>query len=236
VKIYVCLLAVLFSNMVQAQDSTANKRWYVAPVILVSAGAISLTDNEVFDKWEFHEVRQNHFVNFRTHADDYIQLAPIAAAYAMDLFKVKGRHKIGAKTIQLLKSELIAAAMVIPLKHYIATPRPDTGAKDSFPSGHTAQAFAAATFFHKEYGHISIWYSVGAYAVATSVGTLRILNDRHWVSDVLFGAGIGILSTNLAYMTEKKDRHVRHLSLSHLRLTPYYAQGSFGLISKIDLR
>jgi len=92
-------------------------------------------------------------------------------------------------------------------------PRPDTGAPDSFPSGHTAQAFAAATFMHKEYGKQNIWYSIGAYSLATGIGAFRIMNNRHWVSDVLVGAGIGIFSTNMAYLThqnhwgKKKSKH-----------------------------
>jgi membrane-associated phospholipid phosphatase len=55
----------------------------------------------------------------------------------------------------------------------------------------------------KEYGDKNIWYSIGPYTVATGVGAMRVMNNRHWVSDVLVGAGIGILSTNLAYLTHQ---------------------------------
>ena len=55
----------------------------------------------------------------------------------------------------------------------------------------------------KEYGYKSPWYSIGAYTVATSVGVMRVLNNRHWISDVLVGAGVGIFSTNLAYLTHQ---------------------------------
>lgn len=58
----------------------------------------------------------------------------------------------------------------------------------------------AATILHKEYGLTrSLWYSVGGYAVATGIGAFRVMNNRHWVSDVMMGAGIGILSTELGY-------------------------------------
>ena len=96
------------------------------------------------------------------------------------------------------------AAMTCSLKKITAVPRPDDPmTKTSFPSGHTAQAFATATFLSKEYGHKSIWYSIAAYSMATTVGALRVMNNRHWVSDVLVGAGIGIFSTNLAYLTHQ---------------------------------
>ena len=72
--------------------------------------------------------------------------------------------------------------------------------KTVFLSGHTAFAFAAATILHKEYGQTrSPLYSIAGYSLATITGVGRVLNNRHWVSDVLVGAGIGIVSTDLGY-------------------------------------
>jgi len=224
--IYPCLLFV--TTNVVAQDSlSVFKRNLLAPSILISAGLIASTDNEVFDRYEIYEARNEHFPHFHTGADNYLQFAPIVAAYALESFKVKGVHNVGQKTVQLLKAELFMTAIVFPMKHLVGEPRPDTGERNSFPSGHTAQAFAAATFLHKEYGHRSIWYSIGAYTVATSVGAMRVLNDRHWASDVLVGAGIGILATNLAYMTERKDKHARHINRPNIKFIPTYGQGTF---------
>lgn len=225
-----------------AQDSVSIVRQnifrqnFLAPTVLITAGLLTTTDNEVFDKWEIREERQEHFPRFRSRIDDYLQYAPIAAAYTLDALNVKGMHKIGPKTIQLLKAELFVIAITQPMKRIIGTPRPDTGARNSFPSGHAAQAFATATFFHKEYGHISPWYSIGAYSVATTVGVMRVLNNRHWASDVLAGAGIGILATNLAYLTERTSKHARHKVLSQLTVSPSYSRGSLGfvLLCKLD--
>ena len=82
------------------------------------------------------------------------------------------------QTVQLL---------VTPLKDY------------SFPSGHTATAFMCATILHKEYGMKSPWYSIGGYTLAGLTGVTRQLNNRHWIGDVLVGAGIGMISTDLGY-------------------------------------
>lgn len=219
-----------------AQDSVSIVRRnifrqnFLAPTVLITAGLLTTTDNEVFDKWEIREERQEHFPRFRSRIDDYLQYAPIAAAYTLDAFNVRGMHKIGPKTIQLLKAELLVLAITQPMKRIIGTPRPDTGARNSFPSGHAAQAFAAATFFHKEYGYKSPWYSIGAYSVATTVGVMRVLNNRHWASDVIAGAGIGILATNLAYLTERKSKHARHEMLRQVKVSPSYSRGSFGLV------
>ena len=85
------------------------------------------------------------------------------------------------------------------LKYSCRVMRPDGSSRNSFPSGHTATAFMAATMLHKEYGHRSPWYSIGAYTVATVTGVTRQLNNRHWMSDVMVGAGIGILATEFGY-------------------------------------
>ena len=76
---------------------------------------------------------------------------------------------------------------------------PDGSTRNSFPSGHTATAFMTATMLHKEYGHRSPWYSIGGYTLATLTGVTRQLNNRHWMSDVMVGAGIGILATEFGY-------------------------------------
>jgi membrane-associated phospholipid phosphatase len=116
------------------------------------------------------------------------------------------------------------AVLVFSLKKITAVPRPDTGSLNSFPSGHTAQAFAAATFMHKEYGKQSIWYSIGAYSLATGIGAFRVMNNRHWISDVLAGAGIGIFSTNIAYLTHQN--RWGHKKLKHETMViPTYGQG-----------
>ncbi len=52
----------------------------------------------------------------------------------------------------------------------------------------------------KEYGHLSPWVGVGAYTAATATGFMRLANDRHWFSDVLAGAGFGILVIELGYL------------------------------------
>lgn len=186
------------------------------PVILIGAGLITSTDNEVFDKWKIKDDRNKVAPHFHTHLDDYLQYSPIAAVYALDAFGVKARNNIANQTALLIKSELLMTAITYPLKKLIAEPRPDTGAPNSFPSGHTAQVFAAATFLHKEYGQDHPIISVLGYTAATTVGVLRVMNNRHWVCDVLAGAGIGMLSTNLVYLThqdkwgKQKEKNFSH--------------------------
>lgn len=56
-----------------------------------------------------------------------------------------------------------------------------------------------AEFLWQEYKDVSIWYGIAGYTIAAGTGIFRIYNNKHWVGDVAFGAGLGILSTKVAY-------------------------------------
>jgi hypothetical protein len=182
--------------------SVAFRRAVIAPVLFMAAG-LSTLDADNDDNYEIQEERNRYIPTFRHRADDYLQHAPIVIVYGLNWLGVKGENDFANRTAILIKSELMLGILTFSLKRITAVPRPDTKELTSFPSGHTAQAFAAATFMAREYGHKNIWYSIGAYTLATGVGAMRMMNNRHWMSDVLVGAGIGILSTNLAYLTHQ---------------------------------
>ena len=182
--------------------SGAFRRAVIAPALLIAAG-VSTLDGDNDDNYEVQKERNRYIPNFRHRADDYLQHSPIVMVYGLNWLGVKGKNDFANRTAILIKSEMIMTILTFSLKRITAVRRPDTNELTSFPSGHTAQAFAAATFMAREYGHRSILYSIGAYTMATGVGAMRVMNNRHWVSDVLVGAGIGILSTNLAYLTHQ---------------------------------
>jgi len=205
------------------------QRTLAAPLILTSIGLYSTTDNDFFSREEIKEERDESIPQFHTDVDDYLQFAPIVAVYGLNAMGIKGRTDFANRTVIMIKAEIIMFAITLPLKKLTAVPRPDTGQPNSFPSGHTAQAFAAATFMSKEYGHKSIWYSIGAYSVASSVGIMRIMNNRHWISDVLVGAGIGIFSTNLAYLTHQYKWGKKRIMKSTLVIPSY--DGNTGMVS-----
>lgn len=214
------------------------------PLSMIALGtAITLDGDGMINKYELREERQEALGSFHTSVDNYLQFAPIVVSYGLNALGIKAEHDFANRTALLIKSELFMVAMTFPLKQLSAVARPDTGERNSFPSGHTAQAFVAATFMHKEFGKKNPMYSVIAYGMAASVGLMRIANNRHWVSDVIAGAGIGILSTNLAYLTHqnKWNRSHRH---SHdprtvkkqFIVAPSYSQGTFGLSSVLLIR
>jgi len=143
---------------------------------------------------------ESRYPGYRTHADDYLLFAPVALSLGLGAAGVKGKHPFGEQVILALISGLAQGGVAFILKDVSKYPRPDGNGNDAFPSGHTSSAFAAATLLHKEYGHRSVWYSVGGFGAATGVGALRIINNRHWLADVLFGAGVGIGATEVVYM------------------------------------
>lgn len=147
----------------------------------------------------FKDLRDAYTPTFDHSYDDYLQFAPAAAMLIMKACGVKGRSSWGRMIVSDAFSVILTAGIVNGLKYSVGTMRPDNSTRNSFPSGHTATAFMAAHMLHKEYGGVSPWISVGGYTVAAVVGVSRQLNNRHWISDVLAGAGIGILSVEFGY-------------------------------------
>ena len=138
--------------------------------------------------------------NFKTGIDDYTQFFGPAMVVGLKLGGYEGRSDWPRLLASAGMSYGIMALLVNGIKYTAKEMRPDGSSANSWPSGHTATAFVGATLLHKEYGLTrSPWWSVAGYGVATATGVMRVLNNRHWVSDVMSGAGIGIMSTELGY-------------------------------------
>lgn len=147
----------------------------------------------------FRTLRNRFEPTFHRRYDDYTQYLPLATAWGLKLAGVESRSSWSEMAVSNLFSAALMAGMVNSLKYTVKERRPDGSADNSFPSGHTATAFLCATILHKEYGARSPWYSIGGYTLAGLTGITRQLNNRHWIGDVLVGAGIGILSADLGY-------------------------------------
>ncbi|MBK9639673.1 MAG: phosphatase PAP2 family protein [Bacteroidetes bacterium] len=187
---------------------------FIMPLALFGTGFIVSSDNDILDKYEFREERNERFNNFHTKVDDYLQFAPLTAGYGMLAFNRKGNS--WHYTRQIILTEFILGVSVTGIKTWTKVLRPDGGSKNSFPSGHTAQAFASATLFADYFAEDNPWLKAAAYLTATSVGVLRVMNNRHWVPDVIAGAGIGIISAKLsAFVFEKKckKKHPSQLAI-----------------------
>jgi len=172
------------------------------PSAMITYGIISLGDNGI--RRLDYDVRnsiadKNAF--WYIHADDYLQFSPAVATFGMKLCGVESTHNLTDMAILYALSNVLESGVIVLTKNITGRKRPDATNHCSFPSGHTATAFVAAQFLYQEYKDQSIWISLGGYTVASFIGVARIYNDKHWFSDVVTGAGVGILSTKAVYWT-----------------------------------
>ena len=147
---------------------------------------------------EIKDELQEHIRNKFT-IDDFSQYAPLAATYGLNLCGIRGQHGYGDLTIITGTAYAIMGITVNSLKSATKVMRPDGSSRNSFPSGHTATAFMGAELLRREYKDVSPWIGAAGYAVAAGTGFFRMYNNRHWLTDVIAGAGIGIMSVQAAY-------------------------------------
>jgi membrane-associated phospholipid phosphatase len=116
------------------------------------------------------------------------QLGAAFTAYGLGrAFKSDCLAAVGGEVVQ---AQLVAHALTYSIKFSVGRSRPDGGGF-SFPSGHTTSAFASATVLQRHFG----WkVGVPAYGVATWVAASRVQGKRHYLSDVAFGAALGIVA------------------------------------------
>lgn len=220
-------------NLNERFVSKEKTKWYktkafkasIVPAILIGYGISTIKDNGLYSSYDAKRDIQKLFPSLRTKVDNYLIFAPYAELVALNLLKIKCQNDFLNTSLLILKSELIMAAIVFPVKKLTGIQRPDSSDFLSFPSGHAAQAFVAASIIHKEFRYKSQWYGIGAYAIATSVGLFRMINNKHWESDVFAGAGVGILSAHIAYLTHK-NRWGRKCNMTFI---PTYRNRTLGI-------
>lgn len=117
-----------------------------------------------------------------------MQLFGALGTYAVGRFS--GHNKIATIGADLIQSQILAQSMTAAIKMSVNRTRPD-GTQYSFPSGHSSVSFATATVLQRDLG----WkVGIPAYGFATYVAASRIQDKRHFLSDVAFGAAIGIVA------------------------------------------
>ncbi|WP_158829483.1 phosphatase PAP2 family protein [Mucilaginibacter lacusdianchii] len=174
---------------------------FIPPAVFVGYGFGSFVIRPLrrVDYSVYNDMQKDH-PNFSSKFDNYFQYVPVVTVYALNLAGVAGKNRFIDRTILYAMSEAIRAGTVSVLKHATHRTRPDPYDRLSFPSGHSSTAFAAAEFMAQEYGDLSPWYGIYAYTFATATAVLRVYNNNHWFSDIIAGAGFGILSTKAAYL------------------------------------
>ena len=170
----------------------------ILPSTLIAYGTIGLFSAEIQNSNKNIRSEFSKFNASKYNIDDYIQFIAPCTVTILDLFGNRSKHSFWQRVALQSLTFGIMGTTVFGLKEITKIQRPDLSSKNSFPSGHTATAFAGAEYLWQEYKHKSVWYCSG-YILASSVAFMRLYNDRHWFTDVAAGAGIGILSTKLSY-------------------------------------
>jgi membrane-associated phospholipid phosphatase len=185
-------------------DSSANIRWAqlgISAIVLVgvitidapvarsihgTVSATSLTTARQFDRF-----------------GDVTGIGPIVGGLALTGV-LTHNSKVMQVALHALESVVVASVVAQTTKHVFGRLRPyadaDLDATDftyfssngAFPSGHTSAAFAMATTLGDAVNNR--WATIGFYGLATGTGWARLAEEKHWVSDVVAGAGVGFIS------------------------------------------
>ncbi len=211
-------------------DRLTSKEWFKETSVAVplTVGGVVME----FAKQPFNDLRNAYIPHFRRHYDDYLQYAPAVLLLGLKIGGVKSYSSWGRMLTADAFSVAIMAIVNNGLKYTVKSQRPNSHEKNSFPSGHSATAFMTATMLHEEFGRRSPWYSVAGYTLATVTAYSRLMNNRHWISDVMTGAGIGILSTEMGYWIAGlifKDKGIQYPAYDYDTRLPDRTPSFFGL-------
>lgn len=222
-------------DSVVAVQPKLNYKSLIIPAAFISYGVASLTTNKLEQLNFSTRTEINEHQPAQMNLDNYTQYFPAVMVYGLNAIGIPGKHNLRDRTIIYASSQLISAAFTMPLKYLVKEERPDQSNTLSFPSGHSATAFSSAQFMFREYKDTNFWLSLSGYPFAIFTGVYRMLNDKHWLGDVVAGAGFGILSTELAYwLFPKIDTMLRgknkskNLSSSTM-VMPFYQNKTVGI-------
>lgn len=206
---------------------------FIAPGVAITYGALSFYVHPIrqFDYYIHGDIERSA-PTFRTVTESYFQFAPVAMVYGLNLVGVSGKNTFIDRSALLGMSAAFVSLSTFGIKHATHRLRPNQGDYLSFPSGHTANAFMGAEFLAQEFSDKSPVYTIIGYSFAVTTGIFRMYNRDHWFSDVVAGAGFGILSTKAAYLVYPYIRnaltHTDKTGKKSSMVMPFYQEGVAG--------
>ena len=216
-------------------DSAAHRlsagrllRAVAVPAVLISYGVSTINGHGFYSSYQARDDIQRAFPGFHSTVDDYLPYVPYAALGVGLLPGHSLRDDALNLALVITKAEILALGLTNGLKVVTNIDGPG-GKPQRFPSSHATQAFLAATIVNVELRGQSHWYGIGAYTIAGSVAVLRMFNNKHWESDVVAGAGFGILSAHVAFLTQRYRWGRRPGGADGLSIAPVYYGGAPGV-------
>jgi membrane-associated phospholipid phosphatase len=181
--------STLFGDTIQdfrRLPSRDSLNWLAIGAVIATAG--HSIDRSVSHSLSSSSRLENVFEPGKTVGGARLQLGAAAATYAIG--RMTGSSKMALVGRDLLKAQIITQTLTAAVKMSVRRSRPDDE-HYSFPSGHASVTFATATVLQRDLG----WkVGIPAYGLATYVAASRIQEKRHFLSDVAFGAAIGIIA------------------------------------------
>lgn len=148
---------------------------------------------------ETNFIKDNFSVS--SEVDLFFKWLPLLSVLLAGATGVKTKNRFMQRVIIIALSESILNSFVQPFKKVIRRRRPGSLFKyNSFPSGHTATSFCGAAILHHEIKGHSFPLSITGYGFAIVTAVLRLYKRKHWFSDIVAAAVIGIVSARLTYL------------------------------------
>ena len=206
-----------------------NSDQLIVPAALIAVGGFCASNGwfrKHIDRSVDHAMGSSH----QWHSADYLEFVPLAAGIGLGYVGIPSGYRLADRVLLAATSFVVLEAITQPFKRIAGRSRPDMSDCHSFPSGHTATAFAGAELCRIAYGTA---YGAGAYALATSVAAMRLAGRQHWLTDCMAGAGIGILSTRIAMWLLPWER--RLFNLDKGSTTARHSEGrQFSIIPQVS--
>ena len=156
----------------------------------------------------------------------WVLLGSSAVTYTVG--RVKDAPKVSHLGMDLLRAIAVSESITQVLKVSTQRLRPDGSTHNSFPSGHASDTFAVATALER---HLGWKYSIPGYMFASYVAASRLPAQRHWLSDVVFGASVGIISGRTVGSHERE-----HPTGTTTSLSPVSVPGGMALVYSREWR
>ena len=195
---FLIVFTLLFTQIYgQKNDTiTSNKKLsykhFIIPTTLIASGSLLLGSRLNTDLQEKSRVVVGE--NFNSAADDVFPLLPIVQIYTGKYLGFQPENTVLHQSIDIVVANSLTLGIITATKYLVKEERPDQSDNLSFPSGHTAIAFTNAALLFHQYQESNFWYASSGFLFATATGVFRMANNRHYASDVLTGAGIGLVS------------------------------------------
>ena len=229
ISLTLLILCIFSATNAQQIDTIKTNKLFkkaILPISLISAGV--LINKSTFEKTFQTNIRNKVGNTYDNKIDDFILFAPIVEMYAADLIGVKSKNHWFNQSKYLFISNVISSTLTNRLKVITKKTRPN-GDERSFPSGHTTIAFTNAAVLHQEFKESSPILAYSGYAFAMATAGFRVVNNKHWVSDALVGAGIGILVTELVYHFEPLKNFNPFKKNKNISLLPQFSGDSYAV-------